>query len=141
MDNILSYPWKKALRMANQWLPKEQPLNDYHWMVIYLQKVRMAHTVKGRMTNFFFLWRIVEVTFSNQCDNISYIVINWPLIPRNLACHFPLLGMNINFCYSGGKQSGGVNKEGINFYNSLINELLSKGHYFLSSLYILKKIT
>lgn len=41
----------------------------------------------------------------------------------------------ITFCLevvldSGGKLSGGVNKEGIAFYNNLINELLSNGLYF-----------
>lgn len=34
----------------------------------------------------------------------------------------------LNDCFSGGKLSGGVNKEGVNFYNNLINYLLSKGN-------------
>lgn len=31
---------------------------------------------------------------------------------------------------TGGKLSGGVNKKGIEFYNDLINKLLSEGQYF-----------
>lgn len=38
-----------------------------------------------------------------------------------------MLILNGAFCSQGGKLSRGVNWEGVNFYNSLINNLLSNG--------------
>lgn len=39
--------------------------------------------------------------------------------------------------FSAGRVSGGVNEEGVKFYNNLINELLANGHshYFPSKHY------
>jgi len=34
-----------------------------------------------------------------------------------------------NYSYQGGKLSGGVNQEGIKYYNNLINNLLANGQH------------
>lgn len=44
-----------------------------------------------------------------------------------------LISPNISDGMADGSLSGGINRQGVNYYNNLINELLSKGMHALVS--------